>query len=1287
MGLFQVVCLGLLAVSAWTQDLRQDCSAATNPVTVSNTQDASALAASLNCSNGDFDVEWVGEVFVEDTIRVTLSTSLTIIGAGPGAIANGGYTAQLFELNGGAILHLSDMTLTNGYAPLTGGNYSSGGAISASQSSVLLGGNMSFISNSADYGGAIYLEASTLSSVGDDNQFISNNAGDDGGAIYVTGGSTVSWVGDGTEFVSNNASGSGGAVRTGDSALSWNGDGTMFISNSAGDNAGAIRATDGSKVFWDGDNTLFHNNSAGLDGGAIVVTDGSNVSWDGDGTMFSDNSAMDDAGAIRADDDSTVTFVGDDTQFISNNGGDQGGAIYVIGGSTVSWVGDGTEFVSNAAITGGALLVYGDSKVSWVGDGTEFVSNSVSEYGGAIAASHGAEITWHGDGTLFLNNSGLFIRDIGIGYAARGGAIAAIDTALSWVGDGTQFTSNFADGDGGAIWAAGGSSVSWTGDGTNFSFNDASGGGAVAADDGTSVSWIGDGTLFVSNSASVYGGAISVKNASTLSWIGGANGTKFFSNHASSSGGGLYAIDASTSVVWDGPTTWRKNTADYSGGALYLVSISPSSTPYIGGLFIENYAGVGGAVFMSSCLRVNFTDFVFESNWASGTGGAVVMHTSSFSSFNRCSFFNNTGENGGAVSTMLGVEEFSACNFKYNSAENGGALRIGGHAELHDCNMVANYARVGPALFLVGGSTLELNGNTSLHDNEVMCDYGTYRLDTAIQESTDEVFNTMCHNCGRASTTYRSGSRSTDSGFTSTCEAPPDHTYTIGENNTLDTLIIAWGYWRATNESGIILPCYNADACTGGETGAADFCATGYNGPYCAVCGSDYVPSFAHTCTRCSSSRREGFVAVTIVGAVVAAIAIGVIFECMISIEVEGDTTGCFLYRRVLRAVPVQALKIIVVVWQISTQFADAADVTYPGVYQRFLRAINVINFDLGSVLAVGCVWPSIDFHDRLLLSTTGPLVGVGFLAMTYRVAMCRQRTSEHAVLERIRHTHQKALLLLTFLVYSSVSSMVFQTFACETLDDDVEYLRADYRIHCTDTKHKAFEAYAWIMIFIYPVGIPLLYAFLLFQRRDVLADKDADKTVAQSIAGLWEAYTPESFYYEVVECARRIMLTGVVVFIFPNDAAQFAITMLIAFFFSLVFEVMSPYKSQTDIWLSRGGHVIVFLSMFDALLLKVEVSDERDQSQSAFAGVLVAGNVLMVVAIVVEVVGICFTSRKKAAEGEETSERPRMGSDNVPVLQSARTWWRSIWGVRSVSEMTGPTRAVSGNLVTTGGA
>ncbi|CAN0487696.1 unnamed protein product, partial [Scytosiphon promiscuus] len=111
----------------------------------------------------------------------------------------------------------------------------------------------------------------------------------------------------------------------------------------------------------------------------------------------------------------------------------------------------------------------------------------------------------------------------------------------------------------------------------------------------------------------------------------------------------------------------------------------------------------------------------------------------------------------------------------------------------------------------------------------------------------------------------------------------------------------------------------------------------------------------------------------------------------------------------------------------------------------------------------------------------------------------------------------------------------------------------------------------------------------------------------------LWEPYRSNVFYYELIECTRRILLSSVVVFIYPNTSAQIAITILISFSFVVIFEAMSPYVSPWDRWISRLGQVVVFISMYIALLLKVDVSGERYSSQQAFEGILVAVHVFMV--------------------------------------------------------------------------
>eukprot|EP00752_Nemacystus_decipiens_P012380 g10972.t1 len=763
----------------------------------------------------------------------------------------------------------------------------------------------------------------------------------------------------------------------------------------------------------------------------------------------------------------------------------------------------------------------------------------------------------------------------------------------------------------------------------------------------------GGSMSFISNSADGNGGAISAFD-STLSWEG--DRTEFSNNSAGIDGGAVFA--SVSAVSFDRNTSFRGNVAGASGGALALVDLDQSTEfgPVDGTVFIENSAGyAGGATSLLNCeTSIEFVGVTFRSNSALGSGGAIGAFASGPASFSGCTFQDNKADYfGGAIEVLVEQQEFVSCEFVGNSADVGGAMRLGGSAVVINCTFVSNSATSrGLAVNVVGLADIT---NSSFNRNELYCEAGSYRGDIE-EEGVTGRFETVCFNCFDwnecVGCTIEAG------GITPTCEAPLEHTTASEPGVTLETLNISRGYWRATNMSDNILACYNAGACSGGVTGSASYCAPGYTGPYCAVCETGFSTSPGHTCTRCSSSRRHGLMAAMIIAALVALVALATISKYLMTTKVEEKNMGWF-HRRVLRTIPVQALKIVVVVWQILTQFAEAASVSYPGVYQDFLNVIDFINFDVGSVLAAGCVWPDIDFHDRLVVSTAGPLVVIGLLALTYRIAVRNSDApSDGRVVEEIFHKHLTALLLLTFLVYSSVSSMLFQTFACETLDDGIEYLRADYRINCTDAKHKAFEVYAGIMVFVYPVGIPLFYAALLFQHRDALAHADADKTAAESISGLWEPYTPDRFYYEVVECGRRVMLTGVVVFIFPNDAAQIAITILIAFFFFAIFESLSPYGSGTDMWLSRGGHTIVFLSMFDLLLLKVDVSGERDQSQAAFEAVLLTGHVLMILAIFVEVIGIYYASGTneeviKTAAGP-SGLRPRVGSDDIPVFESA---------------------------------
>ena len=302
-------------------------------------------------------------------------------------------------------------------------------------------------------------------------------------------------------------------------------------------------------------------------------------------------------------------------------------------------------------------------------------------------------------------------------------------------------------------------------------------------------------------------------------------------------------------------------------------------------------------------------------------------------------------------------------------------------------------------------------------------------------------------------------------------------------------------------------------------------------------------------------------------------------------------------------------------------QFTAIANATYPHVYQRFLDAVNVLNFDFGwiSQLSVGCLY-DLGIHGRLLIATIGPIVALTSLGLTYIVAEKCNRGSTEA-LHLIRRRHVSVLLILTFLVYSSVSSILFQMFACDDLEDGKTYLRADYRVECDSSKHRAFQVYAGFMILFYTAGIPALYASLLFRNRRVLKDEVSreESQRMQSFSDLWKPYKSSIFYYEVIECGRRVLLTGTVVFIYPDTSAQIAVTLMIAFVFAMISEGLAPYASKWDTWISRMGHAVVYVSMYVALLLKVDVSNERSSSQKVFEAVLVAAHLGMILVVIVE--------------------------------------------------------------------
>ena len=150
-------------------------------------------------------------------------------------------------------------------------------------------------------------------------------------------------------------------------------------------------------------------------------------------------------------------------------------------------------------------------------------------------------------------------------------------------------------------------------------------------------------------------------------------------------------------------------------------------------------------------------------------------------------------------------------------------------------------------------------------------------------------------------------------------------------------------------------------------------------------------------------------------------------------------------------------------------------------------------------ILPIACLRP-FNFFDKLLAMTVLPIVFSLLIFLFGELAvMCA--TADNA--QSIRSTSFGTFLLLTFVVFTSVSTTVLRFYNCVSYEEGfsdgstetIRVLEADHDISCDSPSYKgAWSTYALAMLFVYPAGIPLSYCLLLFRYRKQL-NPDVNET------------------------------------------------------------------------------------------------------------------------------------------------------------------------------------------------
>uniref|UniRef100_A0A7S2C0Q9 Uncharacterized protein n=1 Tax=Octactis speculum TaxID=3111310 RepID=A0A7S2C0Q9_9STRA len=931
-----------------------------------------------------------------------------------------------------------------------------------------------------------------------------------GSAIYASLASSLTILT--CSFESNTAAGYGGAIYISSSTITT--DSCSFLSNSAV-YGGAMYIVSSSTTSIK--SSSFNKNSAGWDGGAVYIS-------------------------------SSTTSIESSSFEANSAGGSRGGAVFIIASFTASI--ESSSFKTNSAGWTGGAVFFWTSTASI--ESSSFEANYAHAGGGAVkmylsvisiesSSFEASSIDWSGGGALSVYFSTASIKS-------------------------SSFKDNYADADGGGaiIIDRSTASIESSSFKANTALNQGATGGALKANQGTLII---NSSTFKSNYAPKDQGNDIANVGSAVSWIDS------FINYTTGENTNQSVYDESSLSC---------SSACYAGkyGECENFGNCWSCKPNICLKCPVGKYSIDGASSDSGCTECPM-------GRASNTSGSVSCETCSAG---RYSSDSNTNQGMGVI---IGATRCLVCpegavsstnESYYCTACEAGKYSYEGSLKCTAC--VAGKYTPSSGFGECARCERGKKANTNISATECekcMAPYSSFPQSTSCSVCVAEYYrkDTSCLAC------------------------PENGECPFG--TTINGIIVNSGSWRTSGLSKKLELCpFGGAACKGGNYStygvcehaddhkgpmwcASSYCKPGYTGPLCAVCEADHYLS-RNICDSCEGNLNP-LIVVYILAGIVALLAIAIFgmrkknalqylgmrmsmtrpsvlmerfnsVEAGISERVDSTFERLFDiddFNEISTSIR-HKLKILVAYYQLIASIGvNLNGFAFGDIFDAFaLKLSAFISLDPG-LIPFTCRYPEYDFGNQILVVTMFPIILIlliGFVVFVcYTLDRRRGIPSEKASLN-VREKGTSIILVLLYLVFPTCSSQAFWAFSCHALDlEDTEspvtdYMTADYRISCGSGYYLNFiRIYAISMVLLYPIGVPALFAVLLWKHRSALYPKavhgktedevrDLPECVEalsyrpMNIMFLYRDYEPRCYWYEVLECYRRLLLSSFLIII-----------------------------------------------------------------------------------------------------------------------------------------------------------
>jgi hypothetical protein len=304
---------------------------------------------------------------------------------------------------------------------------------------------------------------------------------------------------------------------------------------------------------------------------------------------------------------------------------------------------------------------------------------------------------------------------------------------------------------------------------------------------------------------------------------------------------------------------------------------------------------------------------------------------------------------------------------------------------------------------------------------------------------------------------------------------------------------------------------------------------------------------------------------------------------------------------------------------QILSSLEVTLEIPWPDIFTNFTMSLSFINLEMFEILPAGCI-ATFNFYHKFLGTISFPVMCTAALIVFVKWTMSsvRDRGNTEAA-RKAKGNGFMAFFLFTYLIYPGVSAEILRMFACEKIAKEM-YLTADLTLKCYTSEYTMYFLMALGAVLVYPIGIPLFYGVILFQRRHKFHLEETQYTYGF----LYDQYEYDKWYYEIVELLRKLALTGTVTFFFEGSISQISTALLISCIFLMIHIHLQAYYYNDDDTLQLAAMGTATMTLFGGILLRASEDSECAASQAQgqtevgteFMGFLLVAIQVLVIAI-----------------------------------------------------------------------